>query len=98
MLLQVNWEDEKDCFHTFLKELAFFYSPRPFCPDNPDGSISTSQEEELETEEEINHQNWQLEHILFPSFRKYTVWPNMPRDTILQVANLPDLFRVFERC
>ncbi|CAD6567867.1 MAG: DNA mismatch repair protein [Tremellales sp. Tagirdzhanova-0007] len=82
---QVDWEDEQECFRTFLGELAFFYSPRPFSND--------------ETEAERSHQNWQLEHVLFPSFRRYTSWPrDMLGREIRQVANLPDLFRVFERC
>ena len=25
--VHVNWEDEKSCFETFLRELAFFYTP-----------------------------------------------------------------------
>jgi DNA mismatch repair protein MLH1 len=92
--LQVDWEDEKQCFQTFLRELAFFYSPRPF-HDKP----FDAEGEDAETEEEVSHQAWQLEHILFPSFRRYTAWPRelLGRE-VNQVANLPDLFRIFERC
>lgn len=80
---RVDWESEKECFETFLRELAYFYSPRPF----DDG-----------TEEEVAHQQWQLEHVLFPAFRR-TLWPrSLPERDVSQVANLPDLFRVFERC
>ena len=88
---QVNWADEKQCFQTILQELAFFYSPRPFSPNAPP---------EDETQEEKSHRLWQLEHILFPSFKKkYTNWPRefLGRE-VRQVANLPDLFRIFERC
>lgn len=89
---QVNWDDEKGCFETFLRELAFFYSPRPFT----DAPLA---DDVMEKDEEVSHQNWQLEHVLFPSFRRYTAWPRelLVRD-VNQVANLPDLFRVFERC
>lgn len=93
--LKVDWTSEKECFQGVLKELAFFYSPR---------LLSSDQDEEGETEEEKEEQKqrqeqrlWQLEHVLFPSFRKYTAWPAMGRDAV-QVANLPDLFRIFERC
>ncbi|CAK9779590.1 DNA mismatch repair protein MutL [Cutaneotrichosporon oleaginosum] len=83
---RVDWEDEKDCFESVLRELAFFYSPRPF-----------DDEDEDEDAEEAAHQAWQLEHVLFPSFRR-TQWPRSMSTDVSQVANLPDLFRVFERC
>ncbi|WWD02458.1 hypothetical protein V865_000497 [Kwoniella europaea PYCC6329] len=94
---RVNWESEKECFSTFLHELAFFYSPRPFSdlPLNADTDEGNRGEE---TEEEKNHQLWQLEHTLFPSFRKHTEWPKIMMKDFNIIANLPDLFRIFERC
>lgn len=91
---QVNWEDEKECFQAFLRELAFFYSPRPaFDVD------SEEQDEPVETEEEASHHAWQIQHVLFPSFRRYTSWPKeLIGKEVNQIANLPDLFRIFERC
>lgn len=81
---RVDWESEKGCFDTFLRELAYFYSPRPFAEAD---------------EAELAHFTWQLEHILFPSFRKsWALWPRNLASEVNQVANLPDLFRVFERC
>lgn len=85
---RVDWEDEKGCFEGFLRELAFFYSPRPF---------DDAAEEEDEDEADKAHQIWQLEHVLFPAFRR-TLWPRSMTNDVSQVANLPDLFRVFERC
>ena len=54
------------------------------------------------TEEENAQENaerWQIEHILFPSMRRYLAAPKtlLDRD-VVQVASLPDLYRVFERC
>ncbi|EIW67366.1 hypothetical protein TREMEDRAFT_69817 [Tremella mesenterica DSM 1558] len=94
---RVNWEIENECFHTFLQELSFFYSPRPF--SNHYQSPSGSKEENgMINAEEITHQDWQLEHVLYPSFRRYTHWSRDILKDLKQVANLPDLFRVFERC
>nr|XP_019044549.1 DNA mismatch repair protein MLH1 [Kwoniella bestiolae CBS 10118]OCF23479.1 DNA mismatch repair protein MLH1 [Kwoniella bestiolae CBS 10118] len=90
---QVNWESEKECFATFLKELAFFNSPRPF--SNHPGD---ERDEHEPSTEEINHHLWQLEHILFPSFRRHTQWPKSRMTEFNMIANLPDLFRIFERC
>ena len=53
--------------------------------------------EAIERKQRKEQRLWQLEHVLFPSFRRYTQWPAMGRDAV-QVANLPDLFRIFERC
>ncbi|OCF38700.1 DNA mismatch repair protein MLH1 [Kwoniella heveanensis CBS 569] len=113
---RVNWESEKECFVSFLRELAFFYSPRPLS-DTPEDAASNpnspgedpaaaslpsgASEEEISAStstEEVNHQLWQLEHVLFPSFRKHTFWPRDRLVEVNQVANLPDLFRIFERC
>lgn len=90
---RVDWEGEKECFETFLRELAFFYSPRPF-----DDSLDSEEVDEAEgVKADRAHQDWQLEHVLFPSFRR-TFWPRNMATDVSQVANLPDLFRVFERC
>ena len=96
--------DEKACFESLLRELAFFYSPRPFSdadpttprPENDDIEDAGG---EGETAKESSHQLWQLEHVLFPSFRRHTSWPRelLGKD-VSQLANLPDLFRIFERC
>jgi DNA mismatch repair protein MLH1 len=91
LTFQVDWTSEKPCFESFLQELAFFYSPRPL--GEPGDSL------DQRTAEERDHERWQLEHVLFPSFRKYTVWPRKFADQeVRQIANLPDLFKIFERC
>jgi DNA mismatch repair protein MLH1 len=99
---QVDWDTEKECFQAFLHELAFFYSPRPFA-HAPSLEVPTETEGEVDpaatTQEEIDHRLWQLEHVLFPSFQKHTTWPGdfLGRE-VSQLASLPDLFKVFERC
>lgn len=51
------------------------------------------------SEEEEKAERWQIQHILFPSMRRNLVAPKslLDRD-VVQVASLPDLYRVFERC
>jgi DNA mismatch repair protein MLH1 len=96
----VNWTSEKECFATFLRELAYFHVPGPILPvESPtkdadgEGSSSVIGEHELKTE------RWQIQHVLFPALKKYFVAPKdlLDRD-VVQIANLPDLYRVFERC
>jgi DNA mismatch repair protein MLH1 len=87
---QVDWTSEEECFDTFFRELAYFYIPGP--PFN-----SSSRTDEEQTEEKA--EKWQIEHILFPAIRRYLSAPKtlLDRD-VVQVASLPDLYRVFERC
>lgn len=82
---RVVWDDEKRCFESILREIGFFYSTRPFV------------DPAHESEDEGVHRQWLIEHVLFPSFRR-TRWPRKLKQSVKQVANLPDLFRVFERC
>jgi DNA mismatch repair protein MLH1 len=43
--------------------------------------------------------SWQTEHILLQALRKFLVAPkSLLENDVVQVANLPDLYRVFERC
>lgn len=43
---------------------------------------------------------WTVEHILYKAFRSYLLPPTNFREdgNVLQLANLPDLYKVFERC
>ncbi|EJT99224.1 hypothetical protein DACRYDRAFT_109945 [Dacryopinax primogenitus] len=89
----VNWTSESECFSTFLRELAYFYAP---------GSVVREKEAPAPEEQEQGKrkgEEWQIEHVLFPAFRKYLVPPRglLERDMV-QVAELRDLYRVFERC
>uniref|UniRef100_A0A8P4KQQ1 MutL homolog 1, colon cancer, nonpolyposis type 2 (E. coli) n=1 Tax=Dicentrarchus labrax TaxID=13489 RepID=A0A8P4KQQ1_DICLA len=86
---EVNWDNEKECFRDFSKECSMFYSIR--------------KEYILEAEpgeEQANSWRWRVEHIIFKAFRTLFSPPkNFSEDgTVLQIANLPDLYKVFERC
>jgi DNA mismatch repair protein MLH1 len=88
---QVNWADEAGCFDSFLRELAHFYAPGP-------GSF-TSVDDTPEHANAAKAERWTIEHVLFPAMRRYLVPPKtlLDRDVVM-AANLPDLYRVFERC
>jgi len=88
---QVNWTSETGCFDSFLHELAYFYIPGPLVPTPKLPSAVPEVEEKAE--------RWQIQHVLFPAMRRYLAAPKslLDRD-VVQVASLPDLYRVFERC
>ncbi|XP_030061396.1 DNA mismatch repair protein Mlh1 [Microcaecilia unicolor] len=94
---EVNWDDETDCFRSFGKECALFYSIRKQYVLE-DSDLSHCQNEELG----LNPVSWKwtVEHVLYKAFRTYLLPPkHFAEDgNILQLANLPDLYKVFERC
>ncbi|TLD38033.1 DNA mismatch repair protein MutL [Venturia nashicola] len=107
----VNWNEEKDCFHTFLRELASFYVPEalPVMPvehdaaeDDLEADIEDVMDAEIEEEAELaarrRHINQVLEHILFPVFKARLVATKGLLNGVREIANLKGLYRVFERC
>ncbi|XP_036357554.1 DNA mismatch repair protein Mlh1 isoform X1 [Octopus sinensis] len=94
---EVNWDVEKECFMTFCKEASEFYVLKK--------SVLVEQEED-ETSETMKNPSsaaewrWTVEHILFPAFRDYLLPPKhfAENASVLEIANLNDLYKVFERC
>lgn len=96
----VNWKEEKACFHTFLRELADFYTPKQILK-------RTGEEEQIETEEgddmldkASSHDDMarMLEHVLFPALKARFIATQGLLEGVIEVANLKGLYRVFERC
>lgn len=90
----MDWDDEQLCFHGFAEELSHFYS----CGGDPFEDKKTENScEEQEQEKEWSHK---IEHIIFPALRTSFIAPKrLSTDgSFLEVANLPDLYKVFERC
>ena len=148
ILLQVNWEEEKECFQTLATELGQFYGLNhdPFLVDSSEEETSgeekerggereekerggeregeegreKSQEKERRREREEGERGgegeegsevpkdlykrqpwkWTVEHVIFPALRSDFLPPKkMATDgSLLQIADLHDLYKVFERC
>ena len=109
----VNWVDEEACFHTFLKELASFYTPEQLpatatatggglAGDDDDAQMEGRGEEadglKAELEGRREEMSRALEHVLFPAFRARLVATKGLLGGVVEVANLKGLYRVFERC
>lgn len=98
----VDWESEKECFESFLHELARFYIPlAPLRVDND------TYEEELDTYRK------QVEHVLFPAVKAHFIATtdlvrpagikgglstSEQRPAVVQLTSLQRLYKVFERC
>ncbi|KFV83803.1 DNA mismatch repair protein Mlh1, partial [Struthio camelus australis] len=94
---EVNWDEEKECFESLSKELAMFYSIRKqYIID--EASLTNSQNEESDSGSPT--WKWTVEHIVYKAFRTHLLPPkHLTEDgNVLQLANLPDLYKVFERC
>ncbi|KFV67159.1 DNA mismatch repair protein Mlh1 [Dryobates pubescens] len=94
---EVNWDEEKECFESLSKELALFYSLRKqYIIDEANPTSSQNEEADCGS----TTWKWTVEHVLYKAFRTYLLPPkHFAEDgNILQLANLPDLYKVFERC
>ncbi|KAL7938190.1 histidine kinase-like ATPase [Trichoderma chlorosporum] len=106
----VDWDDEKAFFESFLLELASFYTPERL-PTSPSGKLeqgilNAEQESELEDDEALKdvrarrqHVRWALEHIFFPAFKSRLLPTKyLMEEGVLDVTNLKELYKEFERC
>ncbi|XP_007425810.1 DNA mismatch repair protein Mlh1 isoform X1 [Python bivittatus] len=94
---EVNWDEEKECFDSLSKECAMFYSIRKqYIMEDSDLAVQQVEEPGKST----RSWKWTVEHILYKAFRTYLLPPTNFREdgNVLQLANLPDLYKVFERC
>ncbi|KAJ9095362.1 hypothetical protein QFC19_007606 [Naganishia cerealis] len=111
MVFKVNWEEEEHCFHDVLDQLADFYTPRHALPvsnheeeknqamdiDNL-AALEPNSQHDI-TKEEAEYDKHQLEHVLFPAFRKYGNFPKgLMNKSMRKLTDLPQLYKVFERC
>jgi len=88
---EVEWGEEKACFHSFAAETADFYRVR----EEQGARFDQGQHAGLE-------EDWRatVEQVVYPAIRSLLLPPRscLTDSSILQVANLPDLYKVFERC
>lgn len=104
----VNWNSEEECFRTFLRELAAFYTPEQLpvlqsaqATSDPAGPVIAGG---LETEEDafVRDRRAQmirmLEYAVFPALRARLVATSRLLRGVVEVADLKGLYRVFERC
>ncbi|CAD6503544.1 BgTH12-07943 [Blumeria graminis f. sp. triticale] len=91
----VNWTSEKECFSSFLHELACYYSPEMLPPSSELTSTAASTSEIGIRREQINNA---VENVLFPAFKMRLVATKALNGAVIEVANLKGLYKVFERC
>ncbi|KAJ1983553.1 DNA mismatch repair protein [Dimargaris verticillata] len=110
LVTEVNWHEEKACLAGICRELAKLYAPVPPLPPellvmdeysqpsqtaDSDGPWATAWESAaMQTYKDA------VQHLLFPGFKSHFYAPSVLADhqCLMQLADLPDLYKVFERC
>ncbi|OXB83219.1 UNVERIFIED_CONTAM: hypothetical protein H355_001971 [Colinus virginianus] len=94
---EVNWDEEKECFESLSRELSLFYSIRKQYIIE-ETNLTRSQGEDSDSGSPP--WKWTVEHVVYKAFRTHLLPPKHFTDdgNILQLAYLPDLYKVFERC
>jgi len=101
LMKDVNWDGEKECFETIAKALSEFYR---LCEEYElEESISdASSSQQVDTTVSCTKERlqWITEHCIFPAMRLIFKPPNelVANEHITELASIPDLFKVFERC
>lgn len=84
----VNWTAEKECFESFCHEIASFYA------------VPTASYCDISKDFKSTSWKWTIEHVIYSNIKSHLKPPKQfsTDSSILQIANLPDLYKVFERC
>lgn len=97
---KVNWEEEKQCFDDILHQIALFYIPEII----PKKEVARNDINEVVSQPNVEHikrkedMTSMLEHVLFPCIKKRLLAPRKLLKDVVEIANLPGLYKVFERC
>lgn len=91
---EVDWSEEQPCFKGICEQLASFYKMDPIS--------DVEQKENPAYLDSKDHSSlaWKIEHSLFPSVRTdFTPTKDLGSDgTVVQIACVEKLFKIFERC
>ncbi|ORY16746.1 histidine kinase-like ATPase [Clohesyomyces aquaticus] len=99
---RVDWDREKGCFHSFLRELASFYVPECLPLPPPTSSSENGAQKVTEEDPDIALRRKTIrraiEYVIFPACKARLVATRGMLKGVMEVANLKGLYRVFERC
>lgn len=102
---------EKDCFQTLCRELAIFYSTQPERVEEEEEEVEQDLDFEEGAHNPASAKSVQsvrdarfrhmVSTVIFPAFKKHFVPPKTLIERsgiVVQVAQVKDLYKVFERC
>ncbi|CAH2355214.1 DNA mismatch repair protein Mlh1p [[Candida] railenensis] len=89
----INYEDERECLQGIMKEIALLYIPEPIA--NEPGSTD---EEKALNDAKRDVLDQELENRVFPSLQQKFIATSDLLEDVMEIADLPGLYKVFERC
>ena len=94
---KVNWEEEEQCLDGILRQIALLYIPNMLEQvDTKDADTNETEKVEYITKSE--YISTALENVLFPCIKRRFLAPLQLLKDVVEIANLPGLYKVFERC
>lgn len=85
---EIDWTDETCCFDAICTELAYLYAEIPYPEEEVSGILMGTKEKKI------------IQHVIFPAVSTLLQVPNdmISDGSMIKVALLSQLYKVFERC
>lgn len=93
--LTINFNDEKTCLKNILKQISLLNIPDSFEQSDSLHDTDPNKQILLSKYQQLNEN---FENILIPSLKKNFLPPKNLEFDLVEIANLPGLYKVFERC
>lgn len=93
----INWEDEKECLDGILRQISLLYIP-PIIKKIDTNDETVPEDIRVKYVSDSDEMAKILENVIFPCVkRRLLATKNLLKD-VVEIANLPGLYKVFERC
>ncbi|KAG0659885.1 DNA mismatch repair protein [Maudiozyma exigua] len=94
---KITSEDETECLNAVIKEIALLYTP-PIIKKINETDTNVPDDKKIDYTNRSEYVSTVLENIIIPCIkRRFLATKNLVRD-VVEIANLPGLYKVFERC
>ncbi|CAR25752.1 hypothetical protein ZYGR_0A03210 [Zygosaccharomyces rouxii] len=94
---KVNWEEEQPCLDGIMRQLALLYVPEIIESIDLEES-DIPEDKKAAFVDKTKELSVVLDDVVFPCIKKRFLAPRHLTKDIVEIANLPGLYRVFERC
>ncbi|CCF56780.1 hypothetical protein KAFR_0B04840 [Kazachstania africana CBS 2517] len=94
---KVDWDNEEACLDGILRQIALFNIPEII------EKIDTT-DDHIHEDVKVNFVNkskklsYDIEHVIVPCIKRRFLAPRHMLNEVIEIANLPGLYKVFERC
>lgn len=103
---RIDYENERECLKGILREISLLYVPESISNEFTQVDTTGTSDEQEHTEEyekqknivKRNELDHVLEHALFPALKQRFLATENMLGAVVQIADLPGLYKVFERC